>query len=125
MQTTIQVIRSGRHWEIVSLAQANGNEVAEFLEALPLRAEKKIVRLFQTIVDDKDGPFVFRSEQKMRHLGDDVYELKSDQVRLLFFIDQPRRIIVATGFLKRTQKTPRRELDRARSARVQYFGEAK
>ena len=94
------------------------------MDALPIPAQKKIDRMFRIIADDEDGPFLFRNEQKMRHLGDDVYELKSDQVRLLFFIDWPRRLVVATGFLKKTAKTPGSEIARAKLMRTLYYGEA-
>ena len=124
MTVTIEAIRQGRHWEIVAIARANRNEVANFLDALPIPAQKKIDRMFRIIADDEDGPFLFRNEQKMRHLGDDVYELKSDQVRLLFFIDRPRRLVVATGFLKKTAKTPGSEIARAKLMRTLYYGEA-
>jgi len=98
--------------------------VADFLDALPIPAQKKIVRMFRIIADAEDGPFMFRNEQKMRHLGEDVYELKSDQVRLLFFIDRPRRLVVTTGFLKKTTKTPAGEIARAKLMRALYYGEA-
>jgi phage-related protein len=52
-----------------------------------------------------------------------LYELKTDQVQLLFFIDRPRRLVVATGFLKKTPKTPRGEIERARTVRALYYGE--
>ena len=80
--------------------------------------------MLRRIADSKDGPFMFRNEQKMRYLGEELYELKSDQVRLLFFIDRPRRLVVATGFLKRTSKTPRDELERATTVRALYYEEA-
>ena len=125
MTTTVETIRQGRHWEIVSVARANRNEVAGFLDGLPTQSQKKIVRLFRILSDDADGPFMFRNEQKMRHLGDELYELKSDQVRVVFFVDRPRRMVVATGFLKKTRKTPRAEIERARSQRAVYYEEAR
>ena len=124
MTVTVEAIRQGRHWEIVAVARGNRNEVADFVDALPIPAQKKIVRMFQIIADAEDGPFMFRNEQKMRHLGEDLYELKSDQVRLLFFIDRPRRLVVATGFLKKTAKTPGDEIARAKLMRALYYGEA-
>ncbi len=124
MTVTIEALRRGRYWEIVAVVRSNRNEVANFLDALPIPAQKKIDRMFRTVADDQNGPFLFRNEQKMRHLGDDVYELKSDQVRLLFFIDRPRRLIVATGFLKKTAKTPGSEIARAKLMRTLYYGEA-
>lgn len=124
MTVAVEAIHRGRHWEIVALVRATRNEIADFVDALPIPAQKKIVRMFRIIADAEDGPFMFRNEQKMRHLGDDLYELKSDQVRLLFFIDRPRRLVVANGFLKKTQRTPRGEIEHARTVRALYYREA-
>ena len=125
MTTAVEVIVRGRHWEIATLARSNRNEVADFVVALPIPAQKKIVRMLRMIADDEAGPFMFRNEQKMRRLGDELYELKSDEVRLLFFIDRPRRLIVASGFLKKSQRTPRSEIERATSVRALYYREAR
>jgi phage-related protein len=124
MPTAVEVIVRGRHWEIVALARSNRSEVADFVVALPIPAQKKIVRMLRMIADDEAGPFMFRNDQKMRRLGDEMYELKSDQVRLLFFIDRPRRLVVASGFLKKSQRTPRSEIERAMSVRALYYREA-
>lgn len=124
MTATVEIILRGRHWEIVALLRSNRNHVADFVDELPVPAQKKITRMFRIIADAEDGPFMFRNEQKMRHLGEELYELKSDQVRLLFFVDRPHRLVVATGFLKKTSKTPRGEIERATRVRAQYYGAA-
>ncbi|MBI5284265.1 MAG: type II toxin-antitoxin system RelE/ParE family toxin [Chloroflexi bacterium] len=124
MATAVEVILQGRHWEIVAVARANRNQVADFVVALPIPSQKKIVRMLRMIADAEAGPFMFRNDQKMRRLGDEIYELKSDQVRLLFFIDRPRRVVVASGFLKKSQRTPRSEIERAMSVRALYYREA-
>jgi phage-related protein len=58
------------------------------------------------------------NEQKFRHLEDGIFEFKSRQVRILAF--QSGRVWYLThGFIKKQQKTPRREIDRAKTIRSQ------
>ncbi len=123
MTIELEYLLRGRAWDIVSMAHGGRNDVADFVEALPLRNRRKVVRIFELIVDADAGPFVLRNQDRMKSLGDDLYELKSDQVRLLFFIDPPRRTVVTNGFLKRTRKTPARELASAVRARARYYEE--
>jgi hypothetical protein len=65
MTVTVEAIHRGRNWEIVAVVRARRNEVADFVDALPIPAQKKIVRMFRIIADAEDGPFMFRNEQKM------------------------------------------------------------
>lgn len=68
-----------------------------------------------------------RNEQKCRFFaGEKLFELKTrGGVRVMAFWDDNRMIICTHGFLKKQQKTPRRELDRAVAARGEYFAARK
>ena len=54
----------------------------------------------------------------VRHLGGDLWEMrmksKSGIARAIYFTVIDKRIIVCAAFVKKTQKTPKRELDKAR-----------
>lgn len=56
-----------------------------------------------------------------RHLEDGIYELRipqeSDITRLLYFFCIGDRAIVTNGFIKKTQRTPRREIEKAKRYR--------
>lgn len=56
-----------------------------------------------------------------RHLEDGIYELRipqeSDITRLLYFFCIGDRAIVTNGFVKKTQRTPRREIEKAKRYR--------
>ncbi len=64
-----------------------------------------------------------RNEQKCRFFaGEKLFELKTrGGVRVMAFWDDNRIIVCTHGFLKKQQKTPRRELEKAVAARREYF----
>ena len=63
-------------------------------------------------------------------LGDGLYEVRSslsrNQIaRVLFYIDAKSRMVLLHGFIKKTQKTPRAELELARKNRALHESELK
>jgi len=63
-------------------------------------------------------------EPLVRHLDGDLWELREESstniYRIIYFFFTGRRIVFLHGFQKKTQKTPRREIDLAH-ARYQQF----
>ena len=63
-------------------------------------------------------------EKLSKHLDDGILELRtylSDKIpRSLYFHQKGAKIIVTHGFIKRTQKTPSREIDKAKELRKLY-----
>lgn len=57
-----------------------------------------------------------------RHLEDGIYEIRtpqgSDITRMLYFFAVGSRILLTHGFVKKTQKTPQREIERAKRIRA-------
>jgi phage-related protein len=65
-----------------------------------------------------------------RPLGDGLYEVRSDLsgsriARVLFYIDRAGRMVLLHGFVKKTQKTPPRDLDLARRNKALHAAEMK
>ncbi len=56
-----------------------------------------------------------------RYLEDGIFELRivqgSDIIRVMYFFVVGERVILTHGFVKKTQRTPRSEIDRAKSLR--------
>ena len=65
------------------------------------------------------------STKFFKHLDDGIYEIRieyrSDIYRILSFFDEGRLIILLHVIKKKTQKTPRKELDRAKELRREYY----
>lgn len=98
------------------------NEAEEFLFSLPEKVRKKIVYNINRISNGEKDSELFSK------LGDtDIWEFRTlfnnVKYRLFAFWDtEQQAIIVAThGIIKKTQKTPKREITRAEELRKAYF----
>lgn len=64
-------------------------------------------------------------EPYSKHLSDGIFELRakvgSDITRVLYFFCIGRRIILTNGFIKKTQKTPLSEIEKAKKYREDYL----
>ena len=56
-----------------------------------------------------------------KHLDDDIWELRPGNNRVLYFFHKDNTFVLLHHFHKKTQKTPRREIDRAKSERDDYL----
>jgi phage-related protein len=60
-----------------------------------------------------------------RHLEDGIYEIrievKSNIYRIFTFFDDSKLVILLHGFQKKTQKTPRKEIEQAKKLRRMYY----
>jgi phage-related protein len=70
-------------------------------------------------------------ETYLKHLEntDGLYEVRvqsgSDIFRIFCFFDKGQLIVLANGFVKKTQKTPKREIEKALKIKEEYFFELK
>lgn len=59
-----------------------------------------------------------------RHLDDGIFELRcvqgSDITRILYFFMSGEKAVVTHGFVKKTQKTPPREIVKAKRIRLEW-----
>jgi phage-related protein len=80
----------------------------------------RIEALFTSTADH--GPPI-RNERKCRFLKEyKLFEFKtSGGVRVMAFWDEGKLIVCSHAFIKKKQKTPQDELDRASEARKHYF----
>lgn len=78
----------------------------------------RVIDLLQSNGTDLRGPY-------SKHLTDGIFELRaqvgSDISRVLYFFVVGRQAILTHGFVKKTQKTPRAEIDRAKKYRAEYI----
>lgn len=62
--------------------------------------------------------------QYTKHLDDGIFELRAsfgrDAARVLYFFAADERIIMTHGFVKKTRKAPRRELEKAKKHREDW-----
>ena len=97
----------------------DGSSPAEdWLESQPLKMQLKLAALFKMLGDVGK---IF-NEQKFKHLtgSDQLFEFKADQGRVLCFFFVGKRVILTHGFLKKSDKTPKGEIERAEKAKADF-----
>ena len=97
---------------------------AEFFVKQRQKVKDKIIWTFDLIEELHRVP-----ETYLKHLEntDGLYEIRiqlgSDIFRIFCFFDQGQLVVTANGFQKKSQKTPRQEIDRALKIKEEYFNE--
>ncbi len=109
-------------FEVEFYEMADGNQPARnFLLSLDKKMRAKMSHM---IILLQDNGFELR-EPYSKHLGDGLFELRakagSDISRVLYFFYIGRRIILTNGYIKKSQKTPVREIERAQRYRSDYL----
>jgi phage-related protein len=98
----------------------------EFLEGLSVRERAKVFACIEKLVELKSNGIAPR-ENMSKHLEDGIFELRvSFETRIarsFYFYKSERRLIFTHGFVKKTQKTPKSEIIKARSIRIAWRGE--
>ncbi len=109
-------------WEVEFYKDSGGREpVAEFLDDLPPKTRAKVVRLIELLA----GQGVLLKEPYTRQIRGKIRELRikdhMGNIRLLYFTGTGRRFILLHGFLKKTDKTPAREIELADKRMYEYI----
>lgn len=99
-------------WSVEFYIDARGEcPVAAFLEQLPPRARDHVVHHISLL--QERGPTL--GMPYVRHLQGKLWELRvrtrGAAYRLLYFFYTGRRIVLLHAFVKKTKKTPSREID--------------
>lgn len=95
--------------------------VTDFLDSLDPKMTVKLVGLME-LLEEKG---IELRLPYSAHLDDGIFELRcqlgSNITRVLYFFYIGKRIIVTNGFVKKTQKTPPKELDLAKYRRADWL----
>lgn len=109
-------------WEIEFFRSESGEcPFEKYLRELPASMRAKTLRSVQLL--RLEGTRL--REPDTKPLGNGLFELRTQagglQGRSVFFFFAGKRIVITTGFLKRTRKTPSREIERAQKLRADYL----
>lgn len=95
--------------------------VEEFILSQDIKMRAKIFRNLELLASHGD----MLREPYSKSLGNGIFEIrtrvKSDITRILYFFVLGKKIILTNGFVKKTQKTPQKEINLALSRRNEYF----
>ena len=100
------------------------NYFQDFFSKQNKKVKAKIVWILELIEDLQRVP-----ETYLKHLEntDGLYEIRvqlaSDIFRIFCFFDQEKLVVLANGFQKKTQKTPKKEIEMALKIKAEYESE--
>ena len=98
----------------------------EFLDGLSVRERARVFAAIEKLVELKSNN-VAPKENLSKHLEDGVFELRvgfeNRIARSLYFYEVEGQLIFTHGFVKKTQKTPKSEIVRAKAIRQSWRGE--
>ena len=93
----------------------------DFVDSLPFKLSAKTYRTIGLL--ETKGAHL--REPYSKHLEDGIFELRtelgSDITRVLFFFVIGNKAVLTNGFLKKTQKTPKAEIEKAKKYRNEYL----
>lgn len=99
-------------WKIVYYISSNGeNPVSDFLDTLQQQTQSKVLRIFHNI-EEYGLQSVIPHIKKLS--GTPFWEIRilgQDSIRIIYVVAMEFQILVLHGFIKKTQKTPLKELE--------------
>ena len=112
-------------FEVIFYEEKNGEcPIEEFLEELSMKMRAKLIGLLE-ILEERGNEL---REPYSKYLGDGIFEIRckvgSDITRVLYFFYYEGKIVLTNGFVKKTQKTPQREIKLAKARRVDFLERA-
>ena len=111
-----------QEFEVLFYDAADGTEPAKkFILGLDTKMRAKVLRTVQILADN--GPDL--REPYSKPIGDGIFELRakvgSDISRVLYFFFVGKKVILTNGFIKKTQKTPKAEIELAKRYRTEFL----
>ncbi len=109
-------------FEIVLYQKQDGTQpVSEFIDSLNVKMQAKVLRSIGLL---KQNGYELR-EPYTKTIQDGILELRiqqgNDIARILYFFVVGRKIVLTNGFIKKTQKTPQREIELAKKYKQDYI----
>ena len=114
-------------FEVTLYEFSNGESpVWDFLEGLRLKMESskdariqfKQVNMYIELLAQNGTNL---NENITKHLEEDIWELRPGNNRVFYFCVQNNTFVLLHQFRKKSQKTPRREIDKAKRERDDYL----
>jgi len=109
-------------WEVNYYKDKNGKKpVEEWINTLDTKLKVKIFRLFELLEEfniNLKAPYV-------KPLEDKLYEIRVKDskgiYRIIYFSYTNRQFIMLNGFMKKTQKTPKKEIELAKKRMLEVL----
>lgn len=124
--TYIDKAKEPPNFDIVFYKKRDGScPIKEFLDSLDVKMRAKALLMVALLREHGGNLRLPYSEQ----LEEGIFELRAKQgsniTRLLYFFFVGKKAVLTNGFVKKTQKTPRAQIDKAKEYRSDYLKQTK
>ncbi len=115
-----------QEFEIVFYVKSDGSEpVKDFLLSVDDKMRARLLKTIDLLAVNGTNLRMPYSE----HLVDGIFEIRaksgSNISRVLYFFVIGRKIVLTNGFIKKTQKTPKNEIELAKKYRNEFLNREK
>lgn len=122
--TYIDKADESENFEIVFYKKRGGQcPIQEFLDSLDVKMRAKALLMVALLREHGANLRLPYSKQ----LEDGIFELRAKQgsniTRLLYFFFAGKKAVLTNGFVKKTQKTPRAQIQKAKEYRSDYLAQ--
>ncbi len=99
---------------------------SDFFVQQRIKVQQKITWTFDLIEEHERVPEIY-----LKHLEstDGLYEIRvrhgNSEIRIFCFFDKDQLVVLANGFYKKSQKTPKKEIEKALIIKKEYESEEK
>ncbi len=116
----LETLYEGAKFIICAIAENGVCHVQDFIASLEESKQKKILALLK--YSATNGPP--KNEQKFKKLNDpELWEFKEYQTRIFCVFEKGKKIILTHGWIKKDEKTPKRQIVRAHQLLEMYRNE--
>jgi len=110
-------------WSVEYYKTESGKMPAyDFISSLPVKMRAKAFKELELL--EEFGPMI--KMPYSRHIQEGLHELRikhaSDIARVFYFFFVGEKIILTNGFIKKTQKTPKKEIEKALQYKRDFEG---
>jgi phage-related protein len=108
-------------WDVVLYSSKDGSD--SVLQEIDDFGENDAVKVFKVVeLLKKYGHAVL--ETHIKHIDEKIWEIKVDRYRVLYFLYENQHYILIRAVMKKTQKTPKREIEIAEKRYADYVARA-
>ncbi|RJP65039.1 MAG: type II toxin-antitoxin system RelE/ParE family toxin [Candidatus Abyssobacteria bacterium SURF_17] len=94
----------------------------DFLDSLPAKAARKVTWVLKLIEDlDVVPSSYFKKLAGTEDIGECRITFRSNAYRILCFFADDSVVVLTQGFMKKTPKTPRSEIEKAKAMRRDFL----